>query len=248
MKPAGFWAALGFLTRLPTPPLAYNEQAARASLIWYPVIGLLLGIILVGMSHLFVNMFVNAIILWGVLLVAVWMALTGGLHLDGLADTADAWVGGLGDRERTLAIMKDPHVGSAALIWVCVFLMAKAAALGGLLQLREFEALLLAPLWGRMSPLCLFLSTPYVRPHGLGSPLAGALTGVQVMLVIVAVLTFTAVFATLTETVALTLAACVIFILYRTWLMVRLGGTTGDTAGAFIEITELTCLLTLLAF
>lgn len=107
--------ALQFLTRLPVrlPGMPEPQQIGR-SLLFYPLVGALLGLLLLGLEWLLGD---TALLLKAALLLAAWVALSGGLHLDGLADTADAWVGGYGDRERTLAIMKDR--AAAPLRWWC---------------------------------------------------------------------------------------------------------------------------------
>ncbi len=83
------------------PTAAQNAQ----SLLFYPLVGLLIGAALWGMAHLLQFL---PLVLSSSLILVLWIWLTGGLHLDGLADTADAWVGGFGDPERSLNIMKDP--------------------------------------------------------------------------------------------------------------------------------------------
>jgi adenosylcobinamide-GDP ribazoletransferase len=116
-----FWIALQFLTVLPIelkqiPTAKQNGQ----SVLFYPLVGLLIGLILFGLSILLVKV---PIILVATIILVIWIWLTGGLHLDGLADTADAWVGGFGDRERTLKIMKDPScgpIGVLSLVIVCL--------------------------------------------------------------------------------------------------------------------------------
>lgn len=112
MLPAPLLIALQFLTRLPVRLLGMPapEQVGR-SLLWYPLVGLLLGGLLLAAQALLSQ---QPAVLQAALLLTLWVALSGGLHLDGLADTADAWVGGYGDRERTLAIMKDPRSGPIA--------------------------------------------------------------------------------------------------------------------------------------
>jgi adenosylcobinamide-GDP ribazoletransferase len=104
--------ALQFLTRLPISlaGMPAPQQIGR-SLLWYPVVGLLLGLWLVGLQQLLGD---TPLPLQTALLLAVWVGSTGGLHLDGLADTADAWVGGFGDRQRSLEIMQDPRSGPIA--------------------------------------------------------------------------------------------------------------------------------------
>lgn len=244
----GFWAATGFLTRLPIPETPYNDQTVRASLPWYPAVGLLMGLLVAGSAWLWQWLFPQWPLLMGVMTVAGWVALTGALHLDGLADTLDAWVGGLGDRERTLAIMKDPHVGSTAVVWLNLFLIAKVAAVAALASASvNLGGLALACVWARLTPLWLFLLTPYVRAQGLGSAMQDAVRLPLCATLTIGVTVLTAVALPLTAVIALMVVIPLLFALSRQWLLHRLGGTTGDTAGALIEITELVFLLTLLA-
>jgi len=153
-------AALGFLTRVPVPAWVFKDaQATKTSLAWYPAVGLLMGGVLWSLAWLGSTL---PPMLLAALLLLVWTGLTGALHLDGLADSADAWVGGLGDRERTLAIMKDPRSGPMG-----VTAVARAAITTA------------------------FLCTPYVRSQGLGSaltdsPRAACLIGVFAALAVAA--------------------------------------------------------------
>jgi adenosylcobinamide-GDP ribazoletransferase len=101
-----FLVALQFLTRLPVHmPEPPDEREIGQSLLYYPLVGLLLGLMLAALAWAMRD---GSSMLHAALLLAMWVLMTGGLHLDGLADSADAWVGGQGSRERTLAIMKDP--------------------------------------------------------------------------------------------------------------------------------------------
>ncbi|MCX2644025.1 adenosylcobinamide-GDP ribazoletransferase, partial [Klebsiella pneumoniae] len=102
-------------------------------------------------------------------ILVIWIWLTGGLHLDGLADTADAWVGGFGDPKRTLNIMKDPNCGPIGVLSLILISLLKLAALYLLIEMHQYDLIILIPLLGRLAPLFLFLTTPYVRKSGLGS-------------------------------------------------------------------------------
>ncbi|HBM07500.1 MAG TPA: adenosylcobinamide-GDP ribazoletransferase, partial [Pseudomonas sp.] len=116
-----FLIALQFLTCLPVRLRGMPEpQQIGRSLLYYPLVGLLLG----GMLCLLGVALGNAAPpLKAALLLAAWVWLTGALHLDGLADSADAWLGGFGDRERTLAIMKDPCSGPVAVAVLVLVLL-----------------------------------------------------------------------------------------------------------------------------
>jgi len=230
-----FWIALQFLSSLPIrlPGMPAPKQLGR-SLLFYPVVGLVFGSILMALNALLDG---EPTPLHGALLLGAWVLLSGGLHLDGLADSADAWLGGFGDRERTLTIMKDPRSGPVAVVTLVVVLLLKFTALLALIDAHHGVGLLLAPVIGRAAMLGLFLSTPYVRAGGLGQALADHLPrkpAVQALLL-------TAVVCVLSGGVAgvwALLLAVGGFFWLRRMMIKRLGGSTGDTAGAMLELLE----------
>ncbi len=231
-----FLLALQFLTRLPVPGArSYDERLLGHSVLFYPWVGLIIGALLAALAILLAQAPVN---LAAALILVAWVLLTGALHLDGLADSADAWVGGHGDRERTLAIMKDPNAGPVGVTLVVLVLLVKYAGLQTLLSAPSQAAILLVPLLGRAAIPLLFLTTPYVRPGGLGEAMAQHLPRGA------AVLTLTAsVLLALTLTGPLPLlAAAGVFLVLRALMRRRLGGTTGDTAGALVETIEAAAL------
>jgi len=182
------------------------------------------------------------LMLHAALLLTAWVLLSGGLHLDGLADSADAWLGGFGDRERTLTIMKDPRSGPIAVVTLVLVLLLKFSALMALIESQHTLGLLLAPLIGRAAMLGLFLGTPYVRAGGLGQALADHLprtAGQQVLLVSALVCVL---IAGVSGLLAL-LVASIGFFWLRHLMLRRLGGSTGDTAGAMLELLEVAVLL-----
>lgn len=233
-----FLLALQFLTCLPVSLKAAPSPAdwGRSALA-YPLVGLLIGLLLAGLQRLLGH---ADPLLQAALLTATWALITGGLHLDGLADSADAWVGGHGDRERTLAIMKDPRSGPAAVSTLTLTLLLKFAALAALVKAGAWPALLLAPVLGRSALVALLLTTPYVRPGGMGSAMSAHLPRTAAMLVLL-VVAAGALFAGKTGVLA-AFAACMIL---RWTTMRRLGGMTGDTLGAAVELTEVAALLAL---
>lgn len=237
-----FWIALQFLSSLPVrlPGMPEPREMGR-SLLCYPLVGLLFGLFLWLASHLLHG---TAAPLHAALLLALWVLLSGGLHLDGLADSADAWLGGFGDRERTLQIMKDPRSGPIAVVTLVLVLLLKFCALWVLVERGAGGLLVLAPVVGRAAMLGLFLGTPYVRAGGLGAALAehlprrGATWVLLVSTLAGLALGGSAVLWPL-------LAALVVFVWLRKLMCRRLGGTTGDTAGALLELLELTVVITL---
>jgi adenosylcobinamide-GDP ribazoletransferase len=235
-----FWIALQFLSSFPIslPGMPKPQELGR-SLLFYPLVGVLFGVVLMALNALLSG---APLMLHAALLLTAWVLLSGGLHLDGLADSADAWLGGFGDRERTLTIMKDPRSGPIAVVTLILVLLLKFTALLALIENHNAIALLLAPVIGRSAMLGLFLGTPYVRAGGLGQALADHLprsAGRQVLLISAVGCVLVAGFSGLYALVA----AAVGFFWLRHLMLKRLGGTTGDTAGALLELLEVVVLL-----
>jgi adenosylcobinamide-GDP ribazoletransferase len=233
--------ALQLLTRLPVPSLNTPPQPRELglSVLFFPAVGLLIGALLAGM-HTALWLVDPGVL--AALVLMVWVLLTGGLHLDGLADTADAWIGGQGDRERTLLIMKDSRSGPMAIVVIVLLLLTKFAALQVLLAGDAGFVLLLAPVLGRTMIVLLLITTPYVRPDGLGSPYANYLPRWSCgVLVLVIAATIVALLEVLGGVLLVILG--VGFAGLRHSLMNRLGGVTGDTLGAVCELTEMIALL-----
>ncbi len=237
--PNHFWIALQFLTRLPTPkgePAQPSELAG--SVLWFPAVGVVIGSLLwvtdalLGATEPMVR---SAVIL------TVWVLLTGALHLDGLADTTDAWVGGHGDRERMLAIMKDPYLGPMGAAAVFLVLIAKFAALTAL---PGGAMLLLASVAARTLIVALFLTTPYVRSGGLGESMASGLPESNARYVLIGAAALALLLFGAAGIVAVVVGAAWL-LLFRARIMARVGGTTGDTTGAMVEIGEALILIAL---
>lgn len=235
-----FWIALQFLSSLPIrlPGMPQPQELGR-SLLFYPLVGLLFGLLLYAANGLLAD---TPLMLHAALLLTLWVLLSGGLHLDGLADSADAWLGGFGDRERTLTIMKDPRSGPIAVVVLVLVLLLKFCALLAVIEQQQFAALLIVPLIGRSALLAVFLTTPYVRAGGLGQALADhvprtagwwvlGFSGLGCVLV-----------AGMGGVWSLVLGV-IGFAWLRRIMMRRLGGTTGDTAGALLELLEVGVLV-----
>lgn len=236
-----FLIALQFLTKIPIhlKQLPTPQQNAHSSL-YYPIVGLLIGSILY-----LIAIYVPApVLIKSIIILFAWLWLTGGLHLDGLADSIDGFVGGYGDTQRTLAIMKDPHIGAMGVIAIVFAILGKFASILSLFSLPQqaLIALLFAPILARLNILALLLSTPYIRPAGLGSHLSQYLPKKAV--IVVSIITLSTLFI-LPFSLAI-LILCVWFtqvIFLRRWFIQRIGGITGDTLGASVEISEMILLL-----
>lgn len=232
-----FLLALQFLTRVPVPALPeFDQRALGRSMLFYPLVGGLIGGVLMALAAALAQAPDNVA---AALVLGSWVLITGALHLDGLADSGDAWVGGHGDRQRTLAIMKDPYAGPVGVTLIVVVLLLKFTALQALLAAQDHIGLLFAPLLGRAALPLLFLTTPYVRPGGLGDAMAQYLPRPGAIVVVVASLLLALVLAGALPL----LAAGVVFMFIRMLMLRRLNGTTGDTAGALVETVETAVLV-----
>lgn len=233
-----FGLAVQFLTRLPVPSgIRYSPDGWGKSVMFYPWVGGLIGALLLLLQSVLDE---TGPLMTAALLLAVWTLLTGGLHLDGLADCADGWVGGQGDPAKSLRIMQDPYSGPIAVASVVVLLLLKFAALAELPVSVVTSTLLWTPVIGRSIAAILLLTTPYIRPNGLGSALVENLPPRSVWLSVG--------LAWLSAFIALGLWPLILAGLTAWWLRVlmmqRLGGCTGDALGASIEIIEAVMLVT----
>ena len=236
---AGWWTALTFLTTLPAPRHTPPPGGLSGAAGWFPSIGLLLGGLLWGVQALTATVFDSW--LTGLLVVAAWAVLTGGLHLDGLADCGDALLAAT-TRERRLEILRDPRLGSFGAVTLILALLLKAAAAGTV----PGVALLLAPTWARWLIL-VAARLPQARPGGLGASFAAGLTPRALLIALtVPVVLLLAGGALWPSLLAITVAGAAALAAVRLALA-RLGGVTGDVLGLVVEVSEISLLLAFVA-
>lgn len=238
-----FFIALGLLTRIPVPKIFHvkendSEKLFGWSVLFYPFIGLLIGGLLIFISWClsFLAIPSNGLIEAGIIL-TVWVLVTGALHLDGLADSADAWLGGYGDPQRTLEIMKDPYSGPAAVVVLVLVLLLKFS---GLIVI-EWPVLLLAPVLARTAVMILLTTTPYVRAGGMAETAVKYIPKTLVWIVLLLVLSLSILI--LKEHSWGLLVLFIIAYLLRRFMVKRINGMTGDTAGAMLEVMEVSTIL-----
>jgi len=229
-------AALQFLTVCPfVSRVACDERDIGRSTPWFPLVGLMIGAVVLlldrGMSALFPPL------LSSVIAVVALLAASGGLHVDGLSDTADGFLSSR-PRERMLEIMRDSHTGAMGVLGiVCVFSL-KAAALASAPASLRWPALLLMPFAGRCSMVIQMALLPYARTGGLCSVFVQNARRSDVILTLVilgAVGWLTGGLFGL-YSVGVSVTAIAIFSL---WCRSKIGGFTGDTLGAGCELVEL---------
>ncbi len=230
---AEFWLAFSFLTTLPTPRFDLPPGGLSAAARWFPLVGLILGLLLWAVQILAGTLF--APLLASALVVAAWVALTGGLHLDGLADCGDGLLPPV-SRERRLEILRDPRLGSFGGLALILALLLKTLAVSQVAGV----ALLLAPMWARLW-LLWAARQPQARSDGMGAAFAAGLT--PHILAVAAIVPLLLLWlgggrGLLGAAVAGLVAwGCVRF------AQARLGGMTGDVNGLVVELSELAILL-----
>lgn len=227
--------ALGFLTAFPleSPADLGREDLGRAAAL-FPLVGLMLGGALALGDRLLGLVFpprLNA-----VLVVALWAALTGGLHLDGLADCCDGLLASATPGRR-LEILRDARVGAFGAVGLVLFLLVKVSAVGALTDPRP---LLLAPALGRWA-LLIGGAMPPARREGLGAAFHAGLGRPALAVAAVTSAVAAGLFGW-RGLVAFLAAHAVVFGLLRL-ARARLGGVTGDVLGAACELAEASALL-----
>lgn len=236
--------AFAFLTRLPVARgTLFDGKTVARSARWFPLVGAVLGAIYAGGLWVLAPRLPAAVT--AVLLVALDAALTGAIHLDGLADTADGFGGGR-RREDVLRIMRDHAIGSYGAVAVGLALAVKIAAIAALAaNARGLTALALGPVLGRWTAVLLGATQPYARPvedQGTGSPTRWM---GRTELTIATIITAAASIACGWRGAAAGLVAGIAAWLWGQRCARRIGGVTGDTLGAAVVAAE---CLTLIVF
>ena len=231
-------AAISFLTRLPVGRLVKVDagDVARAAG-WFPFVGLLLGAIYAGAAWLLRGHWPDVVV--AVLLVALDALLTGALHFDGLADTADGFGGGK-DREDVLRIMRDHAIGSYGGTALVLLVALKVAAYSLLARDGRLVALLLTPAFGRWSILLLTAALPYARET------ASVVKGMGIGALLAGTVTVAAALAAALQYLPGMLATIVVSFVFGLYCRRRIGGITGDTLGANVQLCECAALLAFL--
>ncbi len=232
--------AIEFLTTLRWHSVPMRTSGEVTASLWaFPLAGLLIGLGLFGLERGGREIAPDAVVAG--MLVLSWVLLTGGLHLDGLADTCDGLFGGR-DREQRLAIMRDTTTGSWGTIALVLVLLMKFALLVSLPEGGRFAALLLAPIVARGVIVGLMKTWPYARREGFGRALHDTVGGT--VPVVAAVLTLLAAGLLLSgEGLLVVVFATTVGVSLAWYARTRLGGLTGDVYGALIELVEAATLL-----
>ncbi len=231
-----FFAALGFLTIVPIPGfLCGTEEDMSRSLSWFVVIGMMIGICVAFIDKGLCSFMPH--LPAGALSVLILISVSGGLHMDGLADTADGFFSAR-PRDRMLEIMRDSRIGAMGVIAIVSIILIKFSILAGLDDKTRFMSIFLAPVAGRFSPVFTIVTMKYVRgENGLGTVFK---RNTSPFAFIISILLFFCICFYTAQYYGLIIAAATILFVwgFSFWCVRKIGGWSGDTLGASVEISE----------
>ena len=235
-----FLAALQFLTSIPLPwQREVSPEQLGHSTIYFPVVGLIIGLILAGLNWLLSLILPSAVV--NALLIVILVIITGALHLDGFVDTCDGMVG-----HKTVAqrrrVMKDSRAGAFGIIGISCLLLVKYVTLNSVPDCWMVPTLLLMPVLSRWAMVYAVFAFPYARATGLGRAFkreASRLVFLVATIIALAIAVIPAEFAGL----VIMFGVWVIVMAIAYYLKGRFGGLTGDSYGAINETAEVLVLI-----
>ena len=243
--------AFALYSRIPMPKVEWTDAALRYALAAFPLVGAVQGLLCYVVLAWADSNSVPAALSAG-LLVALPVLLNGGIHIDGLADTHDALAAHVG-REETLAVLKDPHIGSFGVLAIVCHLLLQYAAWFALLASGVYHARLLGVTFvftlSRCASALTLLCWPKARAGGLGKSLADGAAPVA-SVVVLSALALASVAGLhcmfdARDVLWLLVALLVALVRYRLTALRRFGGVSGDTSGWFLQNAELYMLVML---
>ncbi|MBI5417137.1 adenosylcobinamide-GDP ribazoletransferase [Candidatus Poribacteria bacterium] len=233
-----FFIALQFLTILPVEIKSeIRPEDFGKALIYFPIIGLLIGIFLALIFSLF-NFFPGLVL--SAMLLIVPIIITGGIHLDGLADTCDGLYG-FKPKEKILEIMRDSHIGAMGAIGIAASLILKFSLLSAIKHEILWKLLILMPLFARWVQVLACYSSNYARNDGKAKYFMEYAD--KNKFIITTIFTFL-IFLLLLKIKGIILFSISIIqiLIFMNYIKMRIDGMTGDTIGAISEIAEIAIL------
>lgn len=251
-----FITALQFLTIITVRKDQEVEEGDLArSIVYFPLVGFLIGVLLVNADKIFALIALPQTIAT-FLLIILSVLVTRAIHIDGLADTLDGLMGGR-DHSSRLAIMKDSRLGTAGALGIVIVVFMKYLCLNNLFERDRIGALLVAPVLARWAQTLMVSNAEYGRENGMGKAFVGHLRSSGLFATSAVAIGLSAFVIVATDSrislMPLDIHSVILFfvvicgVLLLTWLgkryLVRkLGGVTGDAIGAMSELNEVLVL------
>ena len=214
--------AIAMYSKIPMPRVDWNEKNMRYAMCFFPLVGVIIGVLEIVAGNLITVWKGERTFFYAVVLTLIPVFITGGIHLDGFADTMDA-KSSYGDREKKLEILKDPHTGAFAIISLCCYFLLCVGIFSEMSTERLFAAALVFVFSRSLSGISVVII--WLLAAGVGFYLTAGLCGVAEAVVGLAV-----------------------FFYYYQFSRKQFGGITGDLAGYFLQLCELFMLAVLALF
>ena len=229
--------AINFLTIVHVPIKDEGDQSGRLAYLmpWFPAVGLILGLLVYLLFWVTQNFL--AFPVCAVLVLMAWEIITGGLHLDGLADTVDGVAAG-GGKEGILRAMRDERLGVFAVAAIVLVLLAKWSAISSLSP----ERLILAPMLGRWAMMILARISPPAREEGIGKAFVPFQNDRGLAISTAGVLAVAVFLEGFSALIAVGAVALLVWGISR-FFRAKIGGITGDVFGFTCEVTEMLVLI-----
>ena len=222
--------ALSFLTIIPFKTIEIQNHDFKSSLKFFPLVGLMLGFILYFMTFLPFNSGILSLFI-----VLVWVVITGGFHLDGVADVFDA-IGSLQDREKAFEIMKDSRIGAIGVIALILVILAKFVFIKNIILIAPLY-IILSPVAGRFAINFLSWRLNYAKEKGLGKSIVEFTDNTTFIFSLI----FTGIAFGIVDLKLIFLFIDLLFFLYfcSVFFERKFNGITGDILGCMVELSEL---------
>jgi len=227
---------LQFLTKLPLPfEIDAKEDDFSKGIVFFPIVGLIIGLMMAGLFWGIETL--SSKMIAAVLVVAFEVFITGGLHLDGLADTFDGLYS-YRDKERMLEIMKDSRVGTNGVLILVLAILLKVILIYHIESV--YTVLILMPVVSRFVVVQLAATSKYARANGMGGFFIGKTSKIQ--LIIAGAITLLLHIVSI-ELLLVFVGIIILAMIYRYHVYTKIDGITGDVLGSAVELSEVFYLL-----
>jgi len=238
-----FLSAVQFLTIIPIKIKDMDERKLSGSMSYFPIAGLLLGLVLSVINNLFLGLGFSGLPLSIILIISL-IIITGGIHLDGLADTADAFLSRK-NKEEMLIIMRDSHIGVMGVLALISVILLKISFLYSIGIPSKITALFLMCILSRWSMVFAMFLFPYARKEGKAKAFIQGINPKIFTLATIITLICVFVFWKIDGILVFIITAISSYLAGK-FINSKIGGITGDTLGALCEINEVIVLLSII--
>jgi len=237
---------LQFMTSFPIPiKINYDKIEFAKGIVLSPIVGLYVGLFLI-LTYFLLNLFQNDLIT-SIFIVFIWILITGGLHLDGLADTSDG-IFSYRTKERILEIMKDSRIGTNGSIGIIVAVIFKFVLVYSIINFDIVRYLLVVPVIARANIVLSGGISSYAREEdGMGKGIT-EFSGLKQIIIVFLICFVICGIILQFFAIPLIIASVIFCLLFTLFVKSKIGGVTGDIFGAIIEMSEIVVLFTIFIF